>query len=80
VILPPRKSSPMLYFQKSRDLLRASYDYATSHHEDFIGQAGAGDPRRDRSPRREPRAGIGRTTVIPAAGPTGVRPPRVRAL
>ena len=29
------------HFQKSRDLLRASYDYATSRHETFIGQAGA---------------------------------------
>ena len=28
-------------FQKSRDLLRASYDYATSRHETFIGQASA---------------------------------------
>jgi len=29
------------HFQKSRDLSRASYDYVTSHHGDFIGQAGA---------------------------------------
>jgi limonene 1,2-monooxygenase len=29
------------HFQKSRDLLRASYDFATSHHEDFLGQASA---------------------------------------
>lgn len=29
------------HFQKSRELLRASYDFATSHHADFTGQAGA---------------------------------------
>ena len=29
------------HFQKSRELLRGSYDYATSHHEDFTGKAGA---------------------------------------
>ena len=29
------------HFQKSRDLLRGSYNYATSHHEDFLGQASA---------------------------------------
>jgi len=29
------------HFQKSRDLLRGSYDFATSHHGDFIGQASA---------------------------------------
>ena len=29
------------HFQKSRDLLRGSYAYATSRHEEFTGQAGA---------------------------------------
>src|SRR5260370_23298116 len=29
------------HFQKSRELLRGSYDFATSHHEDFTGKAGA---------------------------------------
>ena len=29
------------HFQKSRDLLRASYDFAVKHHEDFLGQASA---------------------------------------
>jgi limonene 1,2-monooxygenase len=29
------------HFQQSRDLLRGSYDFATSHHGDFIGQAAA---------------------------------------
>jgi len=29
------------HFQKSRDLLRASYDFAVQHHEDFLGQASA---------------------------------------
>ena len=29
------------HFQKSRELLRGSYDYATSHHVDFTGQAAA---------------------------------------
>jgi hypothetical protein len=29
------------HFQKSRDLLRDSYEFATSHHEDLIGNAGA---------------------------------------
>ena len=29
------------HFQRSRDLLRASYDFAVKHHEDFLGQASA---------------------------------------
>jgi limonene 1,2-monooxygenase len=29
------------HFQQSRDLLRGSYDYATSHHVDFTGKAAA---------------------------------------
>src|SRR5580700_8706342 len=29
------------HFQKSRELLRGSYEFATSHHEDFTGKAGA---------------------------------------
>jgi hypothetical protein len=29
------------HFQKSRELLRGSYQYATSRHEEFTGQAGA---------------------------------------
>ena len=29
------------HFQKSRDLLHASYDFATTHHEEWIGQASA---------------------------------------
>jgi limonene 1,2-monooxygenase len=29
------------HFQKSRDLLRASYNFAVHHHEDFLGQASA---------------------------------------
>jgi limonene 1,2-monooxygenase len=29
------------HFQNSRELLRGSYDYATSHHVDFTGQASA---------------------------------------
>ena len=29
------------HFQKSRDLLRASYDFAVQHHEYFLGQASA---------------------------------------
>ena len=29
------------HFQKSRDLLRASYGFAVRHHEDFLGQASA---------------------------------------
>jgi limonene 1,2-monooxygenase len=29
------------HFQKSRDLLRASYDFAATHHEEWIGQASA---------------------------------------
>jgi limonene 1,2-monooxygenase len=29
------------HFQKSRDLLRASYNFAVQHHEDFLGQASA---------------------------------------
>jgi limonene 1,2-monooxygenase len=29
------------HFQKSRELLRGSYDYATSHHVDFTGRASA---------------------------------------
>ena len=29
------------HFQRSRELLRGSYDYATSHHVDFTGQASA---------------------------------------
>ena len=29
------------HFQKSRELLQGSYDYATSHHVDFTGQAAA---------------------------------------
>jgi limonene 1,2-monooxygenase len=29
------------HFQRSRDLLRGSYDYATSHHVDFTGKAAA---------------------------------------
>ncbi len=29
------------HFQHSRDFLRGSYDYATSHHVDFTGQAAA---------------------------------------
>jgi limonene 1,2-monooxygenase len=29
------------HFQHSRDLLRGSYDFATSHHGEFIGQASA---------------------------------------
>jgi limonene 1,2-monooxygenase len=29
------------HFQKSRELLRASYDFAVKHHEDFLGQASA---------------------------------------
>jgi len=29
------------HFQRSRDLLRVSYDYATSHHVDFTGRAAA---------------------------------------
>jgi limonene 1,2-monooxygenase len=29
------------HFQRSRDLLRGSYDFATSHHVDFVGQAAA---------------------------------------
>ncbi len=29
------------HFQKSRDLLRASYDFAVRHHEDFLGKASA---------------------------------------
>jgi len=29
------------HFQKSRELLRHSYDFAASHHEDFIGRASA---------------------------------------
>jgi len=29
------------HFQRSRELLRGSYDFATSHHQDFIGQASA---------------------------------------
>jgi limonene 1,2-monooxygenase len=29
------------HFQTSRDLLRESYDYATSHHVDFTGKAAA---------------------------------------
>ena len=29
------------HFQRSRDLLRGSYDYATGHHVDFTGQAAA---------------------------------------
>ena len=29
------------HFQKSRDLLRASYDFAVQHHEDFLGKASA---------------------------------------
>ena len=29
------------HFQKSRDLLRASYDFAVQHHEDFLAQASA---------------------------------------
>jgi limonene 1,2-monooxygenase len=29
------------HFQQSRDLLRGSYDYATSHHVDFTGMAAA---------------------------------------
>ncbi|HXO02476.1 MAG TPA: hypothetical protein VN900_10495, partial [Stellaceae bacterium] len=28
-------------FQQSRELLVGSYDYATSHHEDFTGKAAA---------------------------------------
>ncbi|MBV9863669.1 MAG: LLM class flavin-dependent oxidoreductase [Alphaproteobacteria bacterium] len=29
------------HFQRSRDLLRGSYDYATAHHVEFIGKAAA---------------------------------------
>ena len=29
------------HFQKSRDLLRSSYDYAVGHRADFVGQASA---------------------------------------
>ena len=29
------------HFQKSRELLQESYDYATGHHVDFTGQAAA---------------------------------------
>ena len=29
------------HFQTSRELLRESYDYATSHHVDFTGKAAA---------------------------------------
>jgi len=29
------------HFQKSRDLLRASYDFANQHHKEFVGQASA---------------------------------------
>ena len=29
------------HFQQSRELLRGSYDFATSHHVDFTGQAAA---------------------------------------
>jgi hypothetical protein len=29
------------HFQRSRELLQGSYEYATSHHVDFTGQAAA---------------------------------------
>jgi limonene 1,2-monooxygenase len=29
------------HFQKSRDLLRGSYDYAVGHRADFVGRASA---------------------------------------
>ena len=29
------------HFQKSRDLLRGSYDYAVGHRDDFVGRASA---------------------------------------
>ena len=29
------------HFQKTRELMRASYDYALSHHEQFLAQASA---------------------------------------
>jgi post-segregation antitoxin (ccd killing protein) len=29
------------HFQRSRELLQGSYDYATSHHVDFTGKAAA---------------------------------------
>jgi limonene 1,2-monooxygenase len=42
------------HFQQSRDLLRGSYDFATSHHVDFTGQAAAAIQRAiDRHAARE---------------------------
>ena len=41
------------HFQKSRDLLRGSYDYAAGHRADFVGQAGAAIQKEiDRHARR----------------------------
>ena len=60
------------HFQKSRDLLRGSYDYAVGHRADFVGQASAAiqkeidrhaaaRARRRSRKRRSRRAGISRS-------------------
>ena len=46
------------HFQKSRDLLRGSYDYAVGHRADFVGRASAAIQKE-----------IDRHAAAPAAGP-----------
>ena len=63
------------HFQKSRDLLRASYDFAVQHHEDFLGQASAAIQaeidRHARPPCGRTRTDLRRSRVISPGGATG---------
>ena len=68
------------HFQKSRDLLRGSYDYAVGHHVDFIGQASAAIQKeidRHAATRGAAEAGGGRVGEPGVAVPGAI--PQVKA-
>ncbi len=52
---------PHLLYQQSRELLRGSYDFATSRHRRLHRQGECGDPEGDRPPRRTARRHPGAT-------------------